>query len=127
MGSFYCSCFPGYDGDGFSCHDINECEEPTLAALCADNAECCNLPGHFVCKCKPGFTGNATDTCTDVDECLDPGSCGRGAVCENSPGSYSCHCPDGFNGDPMSECWGECLLSPFSCVCCVRVCVFEGV
>lgn len=44
--------------------DINECEEPTLAALCADNAECCNLPGHFVCKCKPGFTGNATDSCT---------------------------------------------------------------
>lgn len=20
MGSFYCSCFPGYDGDGFTCH-----------------------------------------------------------------------------------------------------------
>jgi hypothetical protein len=37
-----------------------------LAALCAENAECCNLPGHFVCKCKPGFTGNATVSCTGI-------------------------------------------------------------
>lgn len=35
--------------------DINECEIPSLAALCSDNSECCNLPGHFVCKCKPGY------------------------------------------------------------------------
>lgn len=35
--------------------DINECEIPSLRALCADNSECVNLPGHFVCKCKPGY------------------------------------------------------------------------
>lgn len=46
--------------------DTNECEIPSLAALCAENAECCNLPGHFVCKCKPGFTGNATVSCTGI-------------------------------------------------------------
>lgn len=35
--------------------DINECEIPSLRALCSDNSECVNLPGHFVCKCKPGY------------------------------------------------------------------------
>lgn len=55
--------------------DINECEIPSLAALCSDNSECCNLPGHFVCKCKPGYqqapgalagpqTANATVSCS---------------------------------------------------------------
>lgn len=44
--------------------DINECEIPSLAAICVDNAECCNLPGHYVCKCGPGYTGNATVSCT---------------------------------------------------------------
>ena len=162
MGSYYCSCFPGYEGDGFSCKgmswfvpfccsfhlhcvntliyenvfslwkDTNECELPSLAAMCAENAECCNLPGHFVCKCKPGFTGNATVSCTgtiisgyiefyfyflnlptkqltDINECLDPNNCGRGAICENTAGSYICTCPIGFEGDPAIECWGKWL------------------
>lgn len=39
-GSFFCTCYPGYDGDGFTCHDINECEDPELAKFCVKNAEC---------------------------------------------------------------------------------------
>lgn len=141
LGSFYCSCLPGYDGDGFSCHgklsefidcrqglldivmiwcvksfraltfssasDINECEDPTLSSFCVENAECCNLPGHFVCKCQDGFEGNGTQSCRDVDECLIADSCGRGALCTNKLGSFECECPQGFTGDPMKECWGE--------------------
>lgn len=93
----------------FSIHflDINECEIPSLSALCGENAECCNLPGHFVCKCQPGFTGNATIACTDIDECLEDGFCGQNALCINTPGSYSCQCPDGFIGDPSIECLGK--------------------
>ena len=26
IGSFNCTCLPGYDGDGFDCIDINECK-----------------------------------------------------------------------------------------------------
>ena len=43
--------------------DIDECQDPELASLCVDNAECCNLPAHFVCKCKEGFEGDGTKEC----------------------------------------------------------------
>ena len=36
--------------------DINECEDPTLSSFCVENAECWNLPGHFVCKCQDGVS-----------------------------------------------------------------------
>lgn len=81
-----------------------------MAALCGENAECCNLPGHFVCKCQSGFTGNATIACMDIDECQDGGYCGQNAICTNIPGSYSCECANGFVGDPSIECLGKCVL-----------------
>ena len=28
-----------------------------------DNAECCNLPAEYVCKCKPGFEGDGQVEC----------------------------------------------------------------
>lgn len=43
--------------------DINECEDPAIASRCVKNAECCNLPSHFLCKCKPGFTGDGEVEC----------------------------------------------------------------
>lgn len=43
--------------------DINECEDPTISARCVQNAECCNLPAHFVCKCLPGFEGDGEVEC----------------------------------------------------------------
>lgn len=36
--------------------DIDECQDPSIAARCVENAECCNLPAHFACKyCKYGW------------------------------------------------------------------------
>jgi len=43
--------------------DINECEDPAIASRCVQNAECCNLPSHFLCKCKPGFVGDGEVEC----------------------------------------------------------------
>ncbi len=43
--------------------DINECADPSIAARCVPNAECCNLPAHFLCKCKPGFEGDGEIEC----------------------------------------------------------------
>ena len=28
-----------------------------------ENAECCNLPAEYVCKCKPGFEGDGQVEC----------------------------------------------------------------
>ncbi|UYV71427.1 dp [Cordylochernes scorpioides] len=86
-----------------------------MAAVCVENAECCNLPGHYNCKCKPGFTGNATVSCVDVNECeVDPDCCGKGAICNNVPGSFTCYCPSGYDGDPYRECYDmdECRHQP---------------
>ena len=52
IGGYFCSCREGYTGDGKECRDIDECKDPELASLCVENAECCNLPAHSVCKCN---------------------------------------------------------------------------
>lgn len=80
--------------------DIDECQDPSIAARCVENAECCNLPAHFACKCKPGFEGDGETLCTDVDECsLYPNACGANSYCVNTPGNFSCECNDGYYGD----------------------------
>ncbi|CAB0029718.1 unnamed protein product, partial [Trichogramma brassicae] len=105
LGSFQCSCYPGYRGDGFHCEDINECEDPTLAARCVENAECCNLPANFLCKCKPGYSGDGEVLCEDIDECNEhQHACGSEALCVNTPGNYTCACPPGYTGDAYSQC-----------------------
>lgn len=89
-----------------------------MAARCVENAECCNLPAHFLCKCKAGYQGDGEVQClgmealytvsnsalipylADIDECAHPGACGPNALCLNSPGNYSCVCPEGFHGNP---------------------------
>lgn len=43
--------------------DIDECADPTIAARCVENAECCNVPAHFVCKCKEGYEGDGEVEC----------------------------------------------------------------
>lgn len=87
----------------FNPADINECDDPALSGRCVENAECCNLPSNFLCKCKPGYIGDGEVRCDDVDECAIPGACGDNTVCRNIPGNYSCTCQDGFTGDPYDS------------------------
>lgn len=83
--------------------DINECDNPAFAARCVENAECCNLPSNFLCKCKPGYIGDGEVHCEDVNECVIPGACGDNTVCNNIPGNYTCACQPGFTGDPYES------------------------
>lgn len=43
--------------------DIDECQIPELKSRCVQNAECCNLPAHFICKCLPGYDGDGEVEC----------------------------------------------------------------
>ena len=62
-GSFTCSCQTGYQGDGKTCTDVNECDSNP----CHANAGCFNSIGGYDCTCKQGYydpSGNGT-LCTE--------------------------------------------------------------
>ncbi|XP_054885376.1 mucin-like protein [Poeciliopsis prolifica] len=94
---YQCVCDVGFDGNGVTCTDIDECQ---MDNICPDNeTECLNTPGSFSCVCKQGYTLNGTQ-CVDVNEC-DTGQqeCSEFAHCNNTVGSYSCFCRSGYTGD----------------------------
>ena len=64
IGSFSCSCNPGYTGDGTTCVDDDECSNGTHNCI-ETNAFCINVAGSFDCSCENGFFGNATVECKD--------------------------------------------------------------
>ncbi|XP_068706641.1 uncharacterized protein [Montipora foliosa] len=56
LGSYRCTCKPGYAGDGKTCKDISECT--SFQPVCSVNALCINNLGSYSCSCKPGYSGN---------------------------------------------------------------------
>ena len=67
--SIECECNPGYEGDGFTCADIDECQE----LICDVNATCANLPGSFSCRCNPGWVGDGRECVAEDPGVDDPG------------------------------------------------------
>ncbi|MEE2755215.1 MAG: EGF domain-containing protein [Myxococcota bacterium] len=80
-----------------TCEDINECEDGPIAAGCAQNSDCINVFGGFICQCQDGYHGDglAGFGCRDNDECsANNGGCAQ--QCINLPGSFRCQCDPGF-------------------------------
>lgn len=53
-GWYYCKCKPGYETNGYDCHDINECDHNTHS--CHPSATCINSDGNFECLCPDDDT-----------------------------------------------------------------------
>ncbi len=72
-GKYSCACNKGYEGDGKSCTEINECI--SNPEVCSIHAICMHAgPGKHTCTCRPGYGGNG-EVCTKIGgdglDCLD--------------------------------------------------------
>lgn len=83
-------CPLGYEPQGDSCVDIDECEREEHD--CQPSQQCINTLGAFTCQCPDGYRKVGTE-CIDIDECRYRYCQHR---CVNVPGSFSCQCEPGF-------------------------------
>jgi len=103
VGSYTCQCQEGFEGDGVSCRDIDECAEGL--DNCTGQSRCVNKMGEFLCICPQGYVSNKDDSCSQPDECsLAPdhplaARCDPSATCTDQDNGYECTCPDGYLGD----------------------------
>uniref|UniRef100_A0A8C6W1V1 Nidogen-2 n=2 Tax=Nannospalax galili TaxID=1026970 RepID=A0A8C6W1V1_NANGA len=96
---YTCECAPGFQGDGRSCVDVNECASGFHR--CGPNSMCINLLGSYRCECRSGYQfADDRHTCILVTPPPNP--------CED--GSHTCA--------PEGQAW--CIPhggSSFSCAC----------
>ncbi|EPX58416.1 hypothetical protein D187_004172 [Cystobacter fuscus DSM 2262] len=100
VGSFTCACNAGYEGDGVTCTNIDEC----AASPCLNGGTCTDGINSYTCACAPTYegtncqacsgtlgdcNGNSSDGCevnlqSDAESC---GACGiactTGQICSN--------------------------------------------
>lgn len=63
-GSYICVCKNGFEGDGTSCEDIDECSRSTHN--CNLGIEVCeNIGGSFKCNCKEGYKKSPKGKCVE--------------------------------------------------------------
>ena len=109
-----CACEAGFDGDGATCADLDECSAEV--SPCAKPGFCENTAGSYVCVCPDGLA-SAPDGCTDIDECANgEAGCDPNAQCSNTDGSFVCTCDDGYVGDGATcDDLDECATLPGAC------------
>ncbi|KAK6480709.1 stabilin-1-like [Huso huso] len=106
-----CICRNGYEGDGFSCREMNPCQKADRGG-CSANARCIyTSPGNATCICNEGWAGDG-QACVEIDNCLlnNRGGCHYNADCiTQGPGQSECVCKknymgDGYNCDIINPC-----------------------
>ncbi|XP_075857573.1 adhesion G protein-coupled receptor E2 isoform X1 [Microcebus murinus] len=107
VGSYYCTCSPGYtptsgpntfrNASENTCEDVDECQQSPR--VCGSFGVCRNTLGSHACHCPPGFALQPRDPklCADVDECaLGQHQCHNSTHCLNNVGGYECRCRPGW-------------------------------
>ena len=124
IGSFSCSCAPGWEGSAGSCGDVDECSDGTH--ICSNTEVCTNTPGSYNCDtCKTGFVRDGA-SCIDEDECAEADACGANENCSNTYGSFTCSCVDGYARDASSGLCtdiNECIAGTHTCATTIETCV----
>jgi len=95
-GGFFCRCLSGWEGDGLTCTDLDDCDpDPCdpIHGTCEDRGA-----NKYECVCMPGWTG--IECGDDEDECFESThGCDGAALCTNTFGSHECVCKVDFYGD----------------------------
>ncbi|XP_017514198.3 nidogen-2 [Manis javanica] len=103
---YTCECAPGYQGDGRSCADVNECA--TGFHRCGPNSVCINLPGSYRCECRGGYEfADDRHTCILIAPPANPcedGShtcapVGQARCIHHGGSTFSCICLPGYAGN----------------------------
>ncbi|EHB10201.1 Nidogen-2 [Heterocephalus glaber] len=103
---YTCVCAPGYQGDGRSCMDVNECANGYHR--CGPNSVCINLPGSYRCECPNGYEF-VDDQHTCILVAPPPNPCedsrhncapaGQARCINHGDGTFSCACLPGYTGN----------------------------
>ena len=121
-GSFTCTCDAGYEGDGFSCANIDECAQE--ASPCDPNAQCFDSQGGFECVCGEGYFGDGFSCCEDGDgdmvctgEDVCPGVADPDQVDSDEDGiGDACECFEGITCDDGNPCTDDSCDPAVGCV-----------
>ena len=99
-------CPPGYQGDGITCTDVNECAGGDNGG-CDSNTECINVPGSVDCgPCPDWALGSGKTGCKPKTTCdVNNGGCDPVATCEDNQYGIACGpCPVGYSGNGQIGC-----------------------
>ncbi|CAF0731726.1 unnamed protein product [Didymodactylos carnosus] len=119
-GSYYCLCKNGYEGDGYFCDDLDECERLKNPCDTTKGFVCLNTMASYRCVCPHGYIySQHLKQCQDLDECLIYGSqllCEHNSKCINMRGTYRCNCRSGYI-EQENRCrdFDECLYNTHKC------------
>ena len=108
IGSFYCICDTGFEGDGVNCSSESESVVKTNQFI-VDHPYLITVwvPWHFnqFSWTLQLLDVNLLSFLTDINECeLEEDLCHPNATCFDTTGSYECACNDGFQGDGITNC-----------------------